>query len=59
MGLCGNFTPFFFTAKVFHYLLSFLNWQFTYMIFIYLQSCIHHFMGLFETNIMTSSQLAC
>ena len=31
----------------------------TYMIFIYLQSFIHHFKGLFGTNIMTNSQLAC
>ena len=30
-----------------------------YMIFIYLQSLIHHFEGLFGTNIMTNSQLAC
>ena len=28
------------------------------MIFIYLQSFIHHFTGLFRTNIITSSQLA-
>ena len=31
----------------------------TYMIFIYLQSFIFHFMGLFGTNIRNSSQLAC
>ena len=28
-----------------------------YMMFIYLQLFIHHFTGLFGTNIMTSSQL--
>ena len=31
----------------------------TYMIFIYLQSFIYHFMGVFGTNIRNSSQLAC
>ena len=36
----------------------FLSLQFTSMIFIYLQSFIHHFTGLFETNIMISPQLA-
>ena len=29
------------------------------MVFIYSQSLIHQFMGLFETNIMTSPQMAC
>ena len=38
---------------------SFLYSQFTHITFIYLQSVIHHFMGLFGTNIMNSSQLAC
>ena len=33
--------------------------QFTHMIFIYSQSFIHHLTGLFGTNIVTSSQLAC
>ena len=33
--------------------------QFKYMTFIYSQPFIHHFTGLFGTNIMTSSQLAC
>ena len=35
---------------------SFLEAQFTYMIFIYLQSLIHYFTGLLRANIMTSSQ---
>ena len=30
-----------------------------YMIFIYLQSFVHHLEGLFRTNIMTSSHLTC
>ena len=38
---------------------SLLYPQFTYMIFIYLQPFTHHFIGLFGTNIMTSSLLAC
>ena len=38
---------------------SLLYLQFTYMIFIYLQSFIHHSTGLFGTNIMISFQLAC
>ena len=33
--------------------------QFKYMTFIYSQSFIHHFTGLFDTNIMSSSQWAC
>ena len=33
--------------------------QFKYMTFKYSQSFIHHFTGLFWTNIITSSQLAC
>ena len=33
--------------------------QVTYTTFIYSQLSIHHFMGLFETSMMTSSQLAC
>ena len=33
--------------------------QFKFMTFIYSQSFIHHFTGLFGTNIMSSSQLAC
>ena len=32
-------------------------YEVTYMIFIYLQSFIYHFMGLFGTNIRNSSQL--
>ena len=36
-------------------LYSFLRLRFTYMIFIYLQSFIHHFMGLFGTNLITSA----
>ena len=35
---------------------SFLEAQFTYTIFIYLQSLIHYFTGLLRANIMTSSQ---
>ena len=38
---------------------SHLYLQFKYMTFIYSQSFIHHFTGLFGTNIVTSSQLAC
>ena len=37
----------------------FLYPQFTCTIFIYSQSFIHHFTGLYGTNIMTNSQLAC
>ena len=33
--------------------------QFKYITFIYSQPFIHHFTGLFGTNIMTSSQLGC
>ena len=33
--------------------------QFKYISFIYSQPFIHHFTGLFGTNIITSSQLAC
>ena len=33
--------------------------QFKYVIFIYSRLFIHHFTGLFGTNIKTSSQLAC
>ena len=50
----------------FHYCITaritsiFVSWTIVYMIiFIYLQSFINHFMGLFVTKIMTSSQLAC
>ena len=35
---------------------SFLEAQFTYTIFIYLQSLIHYLTGLLRANIMTSSQ---
>ena len=35
---------------------SFLEAQFTYTIFVYLQSLIHYFTGLLRANIMTSSQ---
>ena len=35
---------------------SFLRAQFTYMIFVYLQSLIHYFTGFLRANIMTSSQ---
>ena len=34
-------------------------YEVTYMIFIYLQSFIYHFMGVFGTNIRNSSQLDC
>ena len=37
----------------------FLYPQFTFLIFIYLQSFIHQFTGLFASNIMIGSQLAC
>ena len=50
----------------FHYCITaritsiFVSSTIVYMIiFIYLQSFIHHFMGLFVTKITTSSQLAC
>ena len=36
---------------------SFLNPQFTYVIFILTQSIIHHFTGLLRANIVTSFQL--
>ena len=63
--------PEFFFRPYFHYYLSsvhncqdgfhicFFSRTFTYMIFIQLQSFIHQFKGLFGTNIMTRSQLAC
>ena len=37
----------------------FLYPQFTFITFIYLQSFIHQFTGLFGSNIMIGSQLAC
>ena len=35
---------------------SFLRAQFTYMIFVYLNSLLHYFTGLLRANIMTSPQ---
>ena len=47
----------FITVKIAIIFTSYL--QFKYMTFIYSQPFIHHFMGLFGTNTVTSSQLAC
>ena len=56
---CSLNIRYFITAKIVSIFPSYFRPQFKYMTFMYSQSFIHHFTGLFGTNIVTSSQKAC